>query len=134
MRRAGGSPHGLRTRAPVVLLGGGFASARPRAESDLDRSRGAVSVRHGKGGKRREVGMDPWGWEQLGPWLERRLELPVGALLCIITGPTADDRGRAPPPATRSDIWPPTPVSVAASRRISSAARTPSRWPAKECR
>ncbi len=33
--------------------------------------------------------MDPWGWEQLAPWLERRLELPVGALRCIITGPTA---------------------------------------------
>jgi site-specific recombinase XerD len=33
--------------------------------------------------------MDPWGWEQLAPWLERRLELPVGALLCIITGSTA---------------------------------------------
>ncbi len=59
------------------------------AESDLDRSRGAVLVRHGKGGKRREVGMDPWGWEQIAPWLERRLDLPVGALLCIITGPTA---------------------------------------------
>ena len=29
-------------------------------ESDLDRSRGAVLVRRGKGGKRREVGMDRW--------------------------------------------------------------------------
>jgi site-specific recombinase XerD len=33
--------------------------------------------------------MDPWEWEQLAPWLERRVELPVGAFLCIITGPTA---------------------------------------------
>jgi integrase len=34
----------------------------------------------------------PWGWEQLSPWLEARLELPVGPLFCIIDGPT---RGRS---------------------------------------
>jgi hypothetical protein len=36
--------------------------------------------------------MDEWGWEQLGPWLYARLELPVGPLFCIIDGPT---RGRS---------------------------------------
>ncbi|MBV9196653.1 MAG: tyrosine-type recombinase/integrase [Solirubrobacterales bacterium] len=36
-------------------------------ESDLDSARGAVLVRRGKGGKRREVGMDRWAWEQLDP-------------------------------------------------------------------
>ena len=41
----------------------------------------------GKGGRRREVGMDAWGWEELQPWLE----LPVGPLFCVINGPT---RGR----------------------------------------
>ena len=35
--------------------------------------------------------MDQWGWEQLGPWLNARTELPVGPLFCIIDGPT---RGR----------------------------------------
>jgi site-specific recombinase XerD len=30
-------------------------------ESDLDEARGAIFVRHGKGNKRREVGMDQWG-------------------------------------------------------------------------
>ena len=92
MRHAGDAAHGVRTRALVVLLwraGLRVSEALALAESDLDRSRGAVLVRRGKGGKRREVGMDPWGWEQLAPWLERRLELPVGALLCVITGPTA---------------------------------------------
>ncbi len=92
MRRAGDTLHGLRTRALVVLLwraGLRISEALALAESDLDRSRGAVLVRHGKGGKRREVGMEPWGSEQIAPWLERRLDLPVGALLCIITGPTA---------------------------------------------
>ena len=41
------------------------------AEHDLDPRRGSLLVRNGKGGRRREVGMDEWGWEQLCPWLER---------------------------------------------------------------
>ena len=32
--------------------------------------------------------MDRWAW-QLAPWLELRPSLPVGALLCVIHGPTA---------------------------------------------
>ena len=46
-------------------------------------------VRRGKGGKRRELGMDRWGWEQIEPWLRWRVEMPVGALLCVIDGPTS---------------------------------------------
>ena len=61
-------------------------------ESDLDRSRGAVLDRRGKGGKRQEVGMDRWAWEQLDPWLEIRWQLPIGALLCVIHGPTTGRR------------------------------------------
>jgi site-specific recombinase XerD len=61
-------------------------------EGDLDRRRGSLLVRRGKGGRRREVGMDEWAWEQLQPWLDTRTELPVGPLFCIVTGPT---RGRA---------------------------------------
>ena len=60
-------------------------------EHDLEPRAGSVLVRHGKGGRRREVGMDPWGWDHLRPWLELRLALPVGPLLCVIDGPT---RGR----------------------------------------
>ena len=37
------------------------------AEADLDPGRGALLVRRGKGGKRRETGMDDWGWQQLRP-------------------------------------------------------------------
>jgi len=33
--------------------------------------------------------MDRWAWSQLEPWLEIRAALPVGALLCVIHGPTA---------------------------------------------
>jgi len=94
MRVAGERPHGLRTRALVVLLwraGLRISEALAVAESDLDRERGGVLVRDGKGGKRREVGMDHWAWEQIAPWLETRVSLPVGALVCVIDGPT---RGR----------------------------------------
>jgi site-specific recombinase XerC len=45
-------------------------------ETDLDAARGAVLVRNGKGGRRREVGMDRWAWQQLKPWLEIRGRLP----------------------------------------------------------
>src|SRR4051812_23800721 len=54
-------------------------------ESDLDQRRGSLLVRRGKGGRRREVGMDEWAWEQLQPWLDLRLELPIGPLFCVIT-------------------------------------------------
>jgi site-specific recombinase XerD len=61
------------------------------AEADLDQRRGALLVRRGKGGRRREVGMDAWGWTELQPWLQARVDLPVGPLFCVLTGPT---RGR----------------------------------------
>jgi hypothetical protein len=43
----------------------------------------------GKGGRRRDVGMDDWAWEQLQPWLSARIDLPVGPLLCIATACSA---------------------------------------------
>jgi hypothetical protein len=36
--------------------------------------------------------MDRWAWEQIDPWLDIRRELPIGALLCVIHGPTAGRR------------------------------------------
>lgn len=65
-------------------------------QSDRDDTRGAILMRHGKDDKRREVGMDQWGWDRLRPWLTYRLELPVGALSCVIDGTT---RGRHLAPA-----------------------------------
>jgi site-specific recombinase XerD len=94
MRAAGDDAHGRRLRGLIVILwraGLRIQEALALAESDLDQRRGAVLVRRGKGGRRREVGMDAWGWEELQPWLELRLQLPVGPLFCVINGPT---RGR----------------------------------------
>jgi len=79
-----------------------ISEALALAESDLDAARCAILVRCGKGGKRREVGMDPWAWEQLAPWLRLRSGLPVGALFCVIHGAT---QGRAwSAPAAREQV------------------------------
>lgn len=91
MRAAGDRPQGLRLRALVAILwraGLRISEALAMAESDLESGRGALLVRHGKGGKRREVGMDDWGWEQIRPWSEYRLGLPVGPFFCVIRPPT----------------------------------------------
>jgi site-specific recombinase XerD len=87
--------HGWRIRAMIVVLwraGLRVQEALTLAEHDLDQRRGSILVRRGKGGRRREVGMDDWGWELLRPWLSARAELPVGPLFCIIDGRTC---GRA---------------------------------------
>ena len=82
----------------VVLWRAGLriSEALALTESDLDPARGAILVRRGKAGKRREVGMDRWAWQQLDPWIALRATLPVGALFCILRGPT---RGRPCAPA-----------------------------------
>jgi site-specific recombinase XerD len=94
MRAAGDGVHGRRLQGLIVVLwraGLRISEALALAETDLDQRRGAVLVRRGKGGRRREVAMDDWAREQLEPWLSARIELPIGPLFCVITGPT---RGR----------------------------------------
>jgi site-specific recombinase XerD len=95
LRHTADDRHGWRIRAMIVVLwraGLRVQEALALAEHDLDQRRGSLLVRRGKGGRRREVGMDDWGWELLRPWLTARVELPAGPLLCIIDGRT---RGRA---------------------------------------
>jgi site-specific recombinase XerD len=95
MRQAGESSYGPRLRGVIVVLwraGLRIHEALALGETDLEERRGAILVRHGKGDKRREVGMDDWGWEQLRPWLSRRATMPVGPLFCVIGGPSV---GRA---------------------------------------
>jgi integrase len=99
MRATGDRADGARLRALIVVLwraGLRISEALDLAETDLDRARGALTVRRGKGGRRREVGMDRWAWDQLTPYLEVRATLPVGALFCVIHGPTPG-RLRRPP-------------------------------------
>jgi hypothetical protein len=94
MRQAGAGRHGARLRGLIVVLWRGglrIQEALSLSERDLDPQRGSLLVRRGKGGRRREIGMDAWGWEQLRPWLTARVELPIGPMFCVIDGPT---RGR----------------------------------------
>jgi integrase len=121
MRQAGDGAHGARMRAFVVLLwraGLRITEALTVTEHDLDQRLGAILVRHGKGGRRREVGMDPWGWDHLRPWLELRTAMPVGPLPCVIDGPTRG-AGRATPPAHSCGASPRRPACGAASPRTS---------------
>jgi site-specific recombinase XerD len=94
MRHTSDDRHGSRLRAMIVVLwraGLRIQEALALAEHDLDQRRGSLLVRNGKGGHRREVGMDEWGWEHLRPWLSARAQLLVGPLFCVIDGAT---RGR----------------------------------------
>jgi site-specific recombinase XerD len=91
MRASDDDAHGRRLRGLIVIMwraGLRVQEALALTEGDLDQRRGSLLVRRGKGGRRREVGMDAWGFEQLQPWLELRRELPVGPLLCVINGTT----------------------------------------------
>jgi integrase len=91
MRQAGEDRHGLRARALIIVLWRAalrIQEALALTETDLDANRCSVLVQHGKGGHRREVGMDMWAWGALRPWLTERKQLPVGPLFCVIDGPT----------------------------------------------
>src|SRR4051812_38276757 len=95
MRAAGDRRQWLplaRPDRPAVARGLRIHEALALNESGLDHRRGALLVRRGKGGRRREVGMDEWAWEHLQRWIDVRLDLPIGPLFCVINGPT---RGRS---------------------------------------
>jgi integrase len=94
MRQAGHDRHGLRVRALIAVLWRGglrISEALALNETDIDDRRGSLLIRHGKGDKRREAGMDQFGFEQLATWLAHRVLLPPGPLFCVIDGQT---RGR----------------------------------------
>jgi integrase len=91
MRQASHDRHGHRLNALIVVLwraGLRIHEALSLTETDLDQRRGSILVSHGKNNRRREVGMDAWAWSAIEPWLADRLKLPVGALFCVIDGPT----------------------------------------------
>jgi site-specific recombinase XerD len=136
MRQAGESDHGLRLRALIVVLwraGLRVGEAMALTEPDLDPARGSLLVRQGKGGKRREVGTDAWGFEQLRPWLARRVEMPVGTLFCVIDGQT---RGRPWTPAAARNHLRRIAARAGVRRRFAPHQlrhAMPLRWPASEC-
>ena len=130
MRRAGDAVHGRRLRGLIVVLrraGLRIDEALALAEADLDRRRGSLLVRRGKGGRRRQVGMDDWAWEQLAPWLDVRVELPVGPLFCVVNGPTRGGHGRPLRLGRSCAMWRGRPVCGGELRRTSCVTRMRSR-------
>jgi site-specific recombinase XerD len=69
MRQAGTDEYGHRLRGLIIVVVASrslrISEALALMESDLEVSRESVLVRCGKGGRRREVGMDEWAWDQL---------------------------------------------------------------------
>jgi integrase len=86
-----GLPSGAAHTARQLRRGLRISEALALNETDVDERRGSLLVRHGKGDKRREAGMDQFGFEQLNAWLGTRVPLPPGPLFCVIDGST---RGR----------------------------------------
>ena len=130
MRQAGDSRHGHRVIALIVVLwraGLRIQEALSLAEADLDQRRGSILVRHGKGDRRREVGMDAWGWSTIEPWVADRVQLPVGPLLCVIDGSTrVAVPGQPARPGSRCTTARSRQEYDGALRRTSCATRTPS--------
>src|SRR3954447_24923133 len=90
MRHAGDGVHGRRLRGLIVVLwraGQRICEALALAEADLDARRGSLLVRRGKGGRRREVGMDDRAWEQLEPCFRRGSSCRSGRCSASSTAP-----------------------------------------------
>jgi hypothetical protein len=122
--RGGDGVHGRRLRGLIVVLwraGLRICEALALTEADLDARRGSLLVRRGKGGRRREVGIDDWAFEQLAPWLQARVQLPVGPLFCVVTGPTRGRPWAAAAARTSCGAWVGRPACADASRPSAAA-------------
>ncbi len=106
MRAAGTDPDGSRLRGLMLCSGaqvcGSARRWRFKPESDLDADCGAILVRRGKGGKRREVGMDRWAWAQLALWLAHVPPCLWERFYASCAARPGDDR--APPPGARVQL------------------------------
>lgn len=86
-------PSGVRNRALIVVLWRGGLRAGEALElelRDVDAAAGTLTIRHGKGNRRRVVGLDPPAFVVLEHWIEvrRKLGVPRGAkVFCSITAP-----------------------------------------------
>jgi Phage integrase family len=81
-RRSPATMPGFHTGRSLANKGLQYPADPPKVEEIIAVMRAAGDNPHG---------MDAWGWDELQPWLDVRLELPVGPLLCVINGQT---RGR----------------------------------------
>ncbi len=86
------APTGIRNRAALtVLYRGGLRIGELLAlyPKDVDVESGTVTVLHGKGDKRRTVGLDPGAFAVLERWLDRRKSVGLNGrhpLFCTLQG------------------------------------------------
>ena len=95
MRVARSAPYGNRLSGLIVVLWRArlrINEALSLTETDLEKRRGSILVRHGKNDRRRVVGMDAWGWTALESWVGRA---------CHAAGRTIVLRDRRTDPRTR---------------------------------
>lgn len=85
-------PSGVRNRAILALMYRGclrVSEVTALAVRDLDASQGTLCVRHGKGNKRRVIGLDPQTVALVQVWLGARQKLGLGnqlPLFCTLKG------------------------------------------------
>jgi integrase/recombinase XerD len=93
LRACGRGYAGTRNRAMFVVMwrcGLRIAEVLALYPSDVDLEAGTVTVRHGKGNRRRTVGIDPEAGAVIAQWLDRRRQLGVNGrhpLFCVIQRP-----------------------------------------------
>jgi integrase/recombinase XerD len=86
------APSGVRNRALITLLYRGglrLGEALALMPKDLDPQQGTITVLHGKGDRRRTVGLDPEAMALVLRWADRRKSLGVDGrhrLLCTLEG------------------------------------------------
>jgi site-specific recombinase XerD len=92
-----GAPTGVRNRALIVVLWRGglrLDEALALQPKDVDARAGTVTVLHGKGDKRRTIGLDPGAFAVLERWLEvrqrRGIAGPRQAIFCTLDGRRLD--------------------------------------------
>lgn len=93
LRACGRGYAGTRNRAMFVVMwrcGLRIAEVLALFPRDVDLELGTVTVRHGKGNRRRTVGIDPEAGAVIAQWIDRRRELGVNGrhpLFCVIQRP-----------------------------------------------
>ncbi len=86
------APTGIRNRALLVVLyraGLRLSEALDLYAKDLDRRNGTLTVLHGKGDRRRTVGLDPGAFAIVERWIDKRREMGLHGrqrLFCTLRG------------------------------------------------